>query len=186
MVTLTDVSVAFGGNTVLSHLTLALPESGVVAVTGPSGSGKTTLLRVLAGLQRPTEGSVGGLPARVSYVFQEDRLLPWLTAFENIALVTEDAARARALTAAVELADAAGKRPSELSGGMRRRVAIARALAYSGDMLLLDEPFTGLDGALRARMAALIRGAFPLTVISTHDEADAVLIGGASAEIRLG
>lgn len=184
MVRLENVTVAFGDKTVLNGLSASLPETGVVAVTGASGSGKTTLLRVLAGLRALDGGAVTGLPKRVSYVFQEDRLLPWLTALENAALA-DGAGNADKILGELELSDAARLYPRELSGGMKRRVAIARALAFGGDMLLLDEPFAGLDAELRARVAARIRGAFPLTVISTHDLDEARLLGEPALVLRV-
>jgi NitT/TauT family transport system ATP-binding protein len=166
---------------VLSGISLTLPENGAVALVGPSGSGKTTLLRVLAGLERPKDGQVEGLSGkRVTMVFQEDRLLPWYSAFENVLLALPDTMPdrervARNWLSCMELADAADQLPAELSGGMCRRVALARALAYGGDILLLDEPFNGLDDALRSRVAAHIKNAAPLIVLVTHDEAEAAL-----------
>lgn len=184
MIELRGITVTFGQRAVLDHLSAQWPETGTVALRGPSGSGKTTLLRVLSGLLQPEAGSVTGLEQRaVSAVFQEDRLLPWRTALENVALVS-DVDTARALLERLDLSDALGLRPGALSGGMRRRVAIARALAFSDDVLLLDEPFTGLDDARREQAAALIRERARLIVVATHDEADAVLLG-ASAWLTL-
>jgi NitT/TauT family transport system ATP-binding protein len=110
-------------------------------------------------------------------VFREDRLLPWRTALENAALFCGSEAHAKEILNALELNDALNKRPDELSGGMRRRAAIARALCYGGDILLLDEPFKGLDDALKLRVAKRMKGAFPLTVLATHDMAEASLLG---------
>lgn len=178
MILLKNIVCAYDGKLVLNGLSLSLPETGVVALTGPSGSGKTTFLRLLAGLLLPASGSVEGMDGkRVSMAFQEDRLIPWLTALENVALVCADESRARETLGRLELADALEKRPDELSGGMQRRVALARALCYGGDVLLLDEPFKGLDDALKARVAECIRGVFPLTVIATHDMNEAELLG---------
>lgn len=109
-------------------------------------------------------------------VFQEDRLLPWRTALQNVSLVSNEA-RARELLMQLDLADALALRPPALSGGMRRRVAIARALAYSDDVLLLDEPFNGLDETRREQAAALIRSSARLIVVATHDDQDATLLG---------
>ena len=178
MILLDNVSCAYDGKPVLQSLTLALPESGTVALTGPSGTGKTTLLKLIAGLITPVSGHVKGLSGkRVSMVFQEDRLLPWRTALENVALFCGDEALARETLVKLELLDALDKRPSALSGGMQRRVALARALCYGGDILLLDEPFKGLDDALNIRVAIQVKGRFPLMVLATHDMAEAGLLG---------
>ena len=145
---------------------------------GESGCGKTTLLRIIAGLE-DFSGSISQVPSGgISMVFQEDRLLPWRTALENVALVRDGSSgEAMCLLDAMELSAEAGKLPGALSGGMQRRVALARALNFDGDMLLLDEPFKGLDEALRARVIAAVRGRFPLTVIATHDRAEAEALG---------
>ena len=179
MIELKDLTVAYGDKPVLRGLDATLPDDGCVAVRGASGAGKTTLLRVLAGLVAPAAGSISGLSQRrVSMVFQEDRLLPWRTALENVALVRDGSSgEAMRLLDAMELSAEAGKLPVALSGGMQRRVALARALNFGGDMLLLDEPFKGLDEALRARVIAAVRGRFPLTVIATHDRAEAEALG---------
>ena len=184
-----EVSVRYGEKDVLKHITLELPEYGAIALQGPSGAGKTTFLRVLAGLTSPTSGRVTGLDGkRMTMVFQEDRLLPWYTAYENVLFALPDNLESREQIALdwldrMELSEAIRQYPAELSGGMKRRVAIARALAYGGDVLLLDEPFNGLDDALRERVAVHIRDAAPLTVLVTHDQAEAALLGAQTMEL---
>ena len=176
MIELSNITVSFGDKTVLNDFSLCLPDEGCVAVQGPSGTGKTTLLRVLAGLIVPDAGSVMGLEnRRVSMVFQEDRLLPWRSAWENAALGS-DKDTARRFLAALGLGGECDSLPKSLSGGMRRRVAIARALSFSNDVLLLDEPFTGLDPALREETAALLRGHARLMILVTHDPQEAALL----------
>lgn len=177
MIVLSDIVVRFGDRVALQGISASLPDEGAVALRGVSGAGKTTLLRVLAGLLQPDAGSVSGLAGRrISMVFQEDRLLPWRTALQNVSLVSNEA-RARELLMQLDLSDALALRPPALSGGMRRRVAIARALAYSDDVLLLDEPFNGLDETRREQAAALIRSSARLIVVATHDDQDATLLG---------
>ena len=179
MIELAHVHCIYGEKTPIRDLTLILPDVGVVGVFGASGAGKTTLLRLLAGLLQPASGTIEGLAGkRISMVFQEDRLLPWLTAVENVALVRDGSeADARALLAALALSAEADQLPRALSGGMQRRVALARALNFGGDVLLLDEPFKGLDAALCAEAAAVVRGRFLLTVIATHDRGEAAALG---------
>lgn len=157
-----------------------LPEKGVVALSGPSGCGKTTLLRLLMGLEKPQSGAVRGTEGlTLAPTFQEDRLLPWRTVYDNVALFAASEKAAKAAIDAVELAAWQGAYPHELSGGMARRVALARALARQGDVLILDEPFNGLDAALRERIAkAVMQGADTrLTVLVTHEEQDRALLG---------
>jgi len=188
MVTLHSITFGYGDKLPLVDFSLTLPDKGAVAIFGDSGSGKTTLLRLLAGLIKPMKGEVTGLlDKRVSMVFQEDRLLPWLSARQNVAICAADEAAADDSLALVELSDRKGSYPRELSGGMQRRVAIARALAYGGDVLLLDEPFKGLDDELKMRVAARIRETHrdALIVLSTHDTEDAELLG-CSRRVRMG
>ncbi len=142
---LEHVDFAYGDTVVCRDVSWQLPEKGVVCLWGPSGCGKTTLLRLLAGLEKPAAGQIrnGGT---VSMVFQEDRLLPWMTALQNVTLPGVGEKTARELLSAVGFTEEEGQAlPANLSGGQQRRVALARALANPGDLLLLDEPFNGLD-----------------------------------------
>ncbi len=171
------VSFSYGDTPVLSDVSLTLPQNGAVCLFGPSGCGKTTLLRLIAGLESPTAGTVHRDARRIAMVFQDDRLAPWLTVRENLLLVTDDVSAVDAALAAVSLQDAAEQRPDELSGGMQRRVAIARALAFGGDLLILDEPFNGLDEALKVSIAAKLRERFagcPIVLV-THSLEEAAL-----------
>ncbi len=172
MIELRDICVSFEGKKVLRHVSLRLPSKGVYALMAPSGAGKTTLLRVMAGLTAPDSGSRTVSPeARIACVFQEDRLLPWETALRNVALSSNEEKAARYLKE-MEI-DEVSLRPDEMSGGMCRRVALARALAYEGNVLLMDEPFKGLDVSLRERVMERLRSAAPLVVLSTHERAEA-------------
>jgi len=168
-----NVTKSYANQRVLDGLTFE--TDGWLAILGPSGSGKTTVLRLAAGLIVPDGGEVA-VDGRVSYVFQEDRLLPWMSALENVALFCE-LARAKALLDALDLAGEWHKKPPNLSGGQQRRVAIARALAAPFDILLMDEPFKGLDDTLRLRAAALMReiARDACVLLSTHAEADRAL-----------
>lgn len=175
MLTFDHVSFGYGDAPLFNDLSFSLPDKGAFCFTGPSGCGKTTLLRLIAGLEQADSGTVirpGDLT--VSMVFQENRLLPWLNAEENVALVCNDPSRVRAALEAVSLWDERDKYPPELSGGMQRRVALARALAYDGNILILDEPFTGLDDALCRSISAAICQQFQdrLILVVTHSDAD--------------
>ena len=141
-----DLTVTLGGKTVLDRFSLSLPDEGLTYLMGPSGRGKTTLLRVMAGLLQPDSGRVE-MPGRAVMLFQEDRLFPRLTALKQVEAVLprEREGEAGELLELVELSGEADKKPEELSGGMARRLALARALAVEGEVLLLDEPFSGVD-----------------------------------------
>ena len=171
-----NLTVQYGGTAVLENFSAEFPDGGVTAVSGRSGCGETTLLAVLLGLLRPDGGTVSGF-RQPSAVFQEDRLLPFLSAEKNIAVTagcTEAEAGEALLSVGFDAADR-GKRAFELSGGMARRVAIVRAMLAPGDAVLLDEPFKGLDERTRAQVVRFVcenrRGR--TMVVVTHDPRDA-------------
>ncbi|MCX5535726.1 ABC transporter ATP-binding protein [Streptomyces sp. NBC_00006] len=183
----------------LRDLTFRLDAGELVCVVGPSGCGKTTLLKCVAGLLRPTEGSVAldGAPVTgprpgLAVVFQEygRSLFPWMRVAENVELplrqrksMPKAARRARVVESleAVGLAGVHRAYPWELSGGMQQRVAIARALAYEPEVLLMDEPFAAVDAQTRADLEDLVRGLWrerDMTVLFiTHDIDEAVYLG---------
>lgn len=180
MLELKDVSLSFGALEVLRGASLALEQGERIAITGPSGCGKTSLLHVIAGLLHPDSGLVRNRAARTGCVFQEPRLLPWLSAEENVSIVMPHGTHgqdALMLLKELGLADSAEKHPCELSGGMQQRAALARALAYAPDLLLLDEPFRALDAASKAlAIDAVIERADCAVILVTHspEEADAL------------
>jgi NitT/TauT family transport system ATP-binding protein len=160
LIQISEVSKVFGRGAsallALDRLSLEVAPGEFVCLIGASGCGKSTLLNLVAGLDAPTSGeiSTGG---RVALMFQEPALFPWLTAARNVELAlrasgvppAERRRRAAALLDVVHLGGFAGKRPHELSGGMRQRVALARALAQDAEVLLMDEPFGALDAMTR-------------------------------------
>lgn len=185
------VSLVYEKAPLFTDLDLTLSRGETKVIMGPSGCGKTSLLRLAAGLQKPTSGKILRNTDRISVQFQEPRLLPWLTALQNVNTVLSD--KKETLTTALEflamvgLEDAAHKYPAELSGGMAQRVALARALAFGGDLFLLDEPFRGLDQALRDQMISLVKEKTPQSglLLITHDAEVAKAVGGASLRFPL-
>lgn len=208
----------YDGVRVLQDATLTVPAGTVAAVLGPSGCGKTTLLRLVAGFERLASGSitVGGsavagpgvhLPPerrRVGIVPQEGALFPHLSVAQNVGFGLDraerradrargdriDGGRVRDVLALVGLEDLAGRMPHELSGGQQQRVAIARALAPRPALVLLDEPFSALDAAMRAELRADVRAAVradgTTAVLVTHDQHEALSTADLVAVLRDG
>jgi NitT/TauT family transport system ATP-binding protein len=174
----------------LDQVSLTTTPGEFTCLIGASGCGKSTLLSLVAGLDRPTTGDIT-VNGRVAFMFQEPGLFPWLTAAGNIELAlrarkvprAERKARTLELLESVQLGGFAGKRPHELSGGMRQRVALARALAQDADVLLMDEPFGALDAMTRDLLHDELdqvreRVGRPLTVLFvTHNVREAVRLG---------
>ena len=154
---LVGVRKSFGDVRALDGVDLEVPGGGFVCLVGASGCGKSTLLNLVAGLDRPTAGTVD-VTGRAGLMFQDAALFPWLSVVQNVELALklrgmrgkqERRARAHELLEAVRLDDFAERQPHELSGGMRQRVALARAFAQDADVLLMDEPFGALDAMTR-------------------------------------
>lgn len=178
MIAVKKLCKAFDGKTVLRDFSCTAKDGCVTALMAPSGAGKTTLLRILMGLETADSGEISGLAGkRIAAVFQEDRLLDFMNPVENIRLTAPRLERTVILRemAAMGLMDCANQPARALSGGMRRRVAILRALLCDADVIVLDEPFKGLDETTKARVVAetkrLCQGKTVLMV--THDEKEA-------------
>lgn len=182
MLELKNVCLSYGKLEVLKNISLRLARGERIALMGPSGCGKTSLLRVSAGLQKPYSGSVINSAERTAMVFQEPRLLPWLSAEDNVKLTIPAGAKTSSPPVnwleRLGIAEAAKKRPDELSGGMQQRVALARALAYEADLLLLDEPFKALDAGTKENVIKTISGSTDAAIILvTHDAGEAAALG---------
>lgn len=178
MLELKNICLSYGKLEVLKNISLRLAHGERVALMGPSGCGKTSLLRVSAGLQKPCSGRVINSSERTAMVFQEPRLLPWLSAEDNVKLTIPTGAKTSSPPVnwleRLGIAEAAKKRPDELSGGMQQRVALARALAYEADLLLLDEPFKALDAGTKENVIKTISGSTDAAIILvTHDAGEA-------------
>ena len=172
-----NISFAYGDAPVLKNFSESFMHGNIYAITGASGIGKTTLLNLLAGLLKPQQGSIDTTDERISYIFQEPRLFPWLNSLENVSAVCNNKElAAKTLSLFFDDSDVQKKYPSELSGGMKQRVSIARAMAYSPTAILMDEPFRGLDQETKERVRAIlfdhIRSNQCIGIIVTHDKED--------------
>lgn len=177
-----DLCKSFPPKQVLNHFSFTIQPGEITAVMAPSGIGKTTLLRILMGLETPDSGTIRGLEGRrLSAVFQEDRLCDNLSPLSNIRLVTGTALGKETILSALRDVGLEGcifQPARELSGGQRRRVALLRALLADWDLLLLDEPFKGLDNETRQLTMDYVLSCFHRSpdravVLVTHDEAEA-------------
>jgi len=173
--------------TAIDDLSFELSGHVFVSVVGPSGCGKSTLLNIVSGIESSTTGAVdvaeGDRPARLGYVFQDPRLLPWRKVLENMLYVLDGRGddvreRARSYLGMVGLQGAEAKFPSQLSGGMQQRVGIARAFSVEPDLLLMDEPFSHLDAitarSLREQLQEIWVQTKKTVLFVTHDVMEAV------------
>jgi NitT/TauT family transport system ATP-binding protein len=180
MIEIKGLTKSYGDKTVFENLSFSFCKGSRAVLTGPSGAGKTTLLRVIAGLEAPDAGTVSGTEnLRASYIFQENRLLPHLSALENILCVAPDREKALYYLERVGLTDAKDRPAGKLSGGMKRRLAIARALTYGGDIYYMDEPLRELDEGTEENVARLLQEETQgrTLLLVTHDLAFAGEIG---------
>ena len=170
----------YGTKRVFENFSLEIQEGEILCVLGASGVGKSTLLNVLAGLI-PYEGAIEKNPKKVGYIFQEPRLLPNLTVAQNLQYVGGRVEDIREILKKVELCGLENKYPETLSGGEKQRVAIARAFLSDSSLILLDEPFSSLDTALKLRLIKVFVELWEkrkqTSVFVTHDIEEAWLLG---------
>lgn len=180
----------------LQDVNLTIDQGEFIALVGMSGGGKSTLLRLIAGLEQPTSGAIrftNGEQPVIRVMFQNDRLLPWLTVFDNVTFHRTDAqmtARATEMLRLVGLAELADHYPGQLSGGQKQRVALARALMAEPQLLLLDEPLGALDALTRRKMQDLILRVCQTqnltTILVTHDVQEAARMADRIVVIKKG
>jgi sulfonate transport system ATP-binding protein len=186
-VSISDVSIALGGRTVLEHFNIEIAAGEFVAIVGRSGCGKSTLLRSIVALEKAQAGTIKlgsteHAKPDVRIMFQDSRLLPWRRILQNVALGLKPSflPQAEKVLAQVGLADRAHDWPATLSGGQRQRVALARALVHDPSLLLLDEPLGALDALTRIEMQELIESVWWsrgfTAVLVTHDVAEAITL----------
>ena len=174
MIELKNVSKSFDGNKVLDSFS-AVFDKGKYLLKGPSGIGKTTCIMLILGLMKPDEGEVA-VPAETGFAvcFQENRLFGKESVLTNVTAVNENVSEADAESAILELlpSDSLSKKADELSGGMKRRLAVIRAMLHDSDVVILDEPFTGLDDEARSKTISFIDRHLNgrLLIITSHDE----------------
>lgn len=183
MLILNHVTKEYDDVMVLKDFSFSIEKGKIYSILGPSGCGKTTILRLIAELEKPDKGQIELRGQKVSYVFQEPRLLPWETVRKNLELVCpkKESKKIEQLLELMELKEYSDAYPKELSGGMKQRVSIMRGFLYPHDILLMDEPFQALDLKLKAK---LIREIYSLhqsmgntILFVTHDLDEALLLG---------
>ena len=180
---ITDLCKTFDDNEVLKNVNITLKDNSIYCLMGTSGIGKTTLLRILMGLEHADSGSISGIDIKsISCMFQENRLIPDISAIDNVRIVLRGKPNRQEIRnnlLSILPDDSLDMPVNSLSGGMKRRVALARALSYPGKLIILDEPFTGLDKDTKLNVIDYIlkmRNTRTL-LIATHGTDDANLLG---------
>ena len=174
----------YGDKVIFENYTRTLDFDGILLIQGKSGLGKTTLMRILAGLEKADKGEITKSAEKVSFMFQEDRLIPFVTVLKNLTAVCDEEKALKYLSL-MGLENEKNNSPLSLSGGMRRRVALARALCFESELVILDEPFKGLDEALKIKICEIIKEesknrAF---IIVSHDSEDAKILNAEIIEL---
>ncbi len=148
MIELKNIHKKFNDKTVIDNLSFNIKDKGITGIMAPSGTGKTTIINLMLGIYPLDKGSIINLPKDISVVFQEDMLLPYLTPYKNLTICKNmDKSKIDYLFKTFNIDNS--QIVANLSGGMKRRIAICRALAFKSNFLILDEPFKGLDDAIK-------------------------------------
>jgi len=171
----------FGDLLVIDNWSLELKEGEKIVLLGPSGCGKTTFFRIVSGLERQSEGKVETFVDKIGYVFQEPRLLPWRTVYDNLKIILDDEKKIKQIIGMMGLEGFEILLPSRLSGGMKQRVNIARSLLVQPQILLMDEPFTSLDLNIKLSiiedMKKMWNKSYFSILMVTHDIKEALMLG---------
>jgi len=173
MINVDKLTVKYGEKEVLKEFSCEITKGDVNIVTGKSGSGKTTFLNVIMGLNKDYSGSILGLEdKKISSVFQEDRLIDDMSVLKNLTIVNNDIERITEAMIAFDMDSSINEKVFELSGGMKRRIAIIRALIIEFDILILDEPFVGIDKLTLEKVIEYIKKVCEgkTIIIASHDE----------------
>jgi NitT/TauT family transport system ATP-binding protein len=181
MPTIKNLTQSYGSLLLYENFSMDLKQNAITALIGPSGCGKTTLAQILSGLLPVESGDLKAFESlAISYVFQEPRLLPWLSVRENLAMIHDEPAAIDEILAAVSLTEKANALPQTLSGGQQQRVALARGFLYPSDLLILDEPFSNLDPQLKSQMIQLFEQLWirnqKTVLLITHDHKTALQV----------
>lgn len=174
----------YGDKIVFENYTNLIEFDGILLLKGVSGLGKTTLMRILSGLEKADKGEIIKDKHTVSFMFQEDRLIPFVSVLKNLtAVCSED--KALKYLKLMGLENEKDNVPLSLSGGMRRRVSLARALCFESDFVVLDEPFKGLDEELKTSICNIIKEESKNRdfIIISHDSQDAELLNAKIIEL---
>lgn len=189
MIKINNIYKKYYDKVIFENFSLSFPENKITCILGPSGIGKTTLLKLMSGLEKVDSGLITGLDNKnISYIFQEPRLFQWFNVYENLDVILknqypENTQRNEIITNYLNLVDLYKSKdlyPSELSGGMKQRLSIARAFAFPSDILLMDEPFNGLDMNLKFAVMESFKTLWLKTnktvIFITHDVDEAVML----------
>lgn len=185
---LINIEKNFGNKKIYDKFSLTFEEGKINCILGKSGCGKSTLLNIIANLEEINSGEIIGVPEKIAYVFQEDRLIEWNSIYTNMELpllkfYTKDEReeKIKNILREVELEDYTNSYPKELSGGMRQRANIARALLYNGELLLMDEPFKSLDKSSKENIIKIFKKNHleknNTVIMVTHDINEALSLG---------
>ena len=185
---LINIEKNFGNKKIYDKFSLTFEEGKINCILGKSGCGKSTLLNIISNLEEINSGEIIGVPEKIAYVFQEDRLIEWNSIYTNMELpllkfYTKDEReeKIKNILREVELGDCMNSYPKELSGGMRQRANIARALLYNGELLLMDEPFKSLDKSSKENIIKIFKKNHleknNTVIMVTHDINEALSLG---------